>query len=320
MKEADLVSKKILITGASGFVGAVLLRRVVTKYPKAIPYVLLRKTSKTWRIDDILGKTNVLEGDVTDFETIHKLVQKIKPDVVFHLAAYGAYHYQDSLDEAIKVNYLGTKNLLTALEKIHYRLFVNTGSSSEYGYKNHAMKETDFLEPASFYAATKAAVTHLCTTYSMLNNRPIVTLRPFSVYGPYEEPGRFMPTAILGAIGEKVINVVKGPVRDFIYVEDFVDAYFDCLRLKSFNHRIFNICSGTQVSIEKTARMVIKLVKSKSQLTIGTYKSRPWDTNHWVGSNFLAKDILGWKPKHSLEDGLIKSIKWFNINKEFYEK
>lgn len=315
-----LDNKKILITGASGFVGAALLRRIVEKYPTAKPYVLLRENSKDWRIKDILKKVKRISADLTDFEELKNQVQKIKPSVIFHLAVYGAYSSQNSLEEAVKTNVVGTKNLLLSLEGVNYQMFVNTGSSSEYGYKNHPMKETDFLEPASYYAATKAASTHLCTSYGFLNNRPLVTLRLFSVYGPYEEKGRFVPTAILSALEGKEINVVKGPKRDFVFVSDVVDAYLSCLKLKKFDQRIFNICSGKQISIQKTAEMIVKLAKSKSEIKVGTYKPRPWDTNFWVGSNIMTKSILKWEPKHDLIAGLSKSIEWFKINNHFYNE
>lgn len=315
-----LDDKKILITGASGFVGANLIKRIIEKYPKAKPYLLLRKNSKDWRIKDIFNKVTRINVDLTEAEELKLQILKIKPEIIFHLAAYGAYSSQNSLEEAVKTNILGTKNLLLAMEGIDYQLFVNTGSSSEYGYKNHPMKETDFLEPASYYAATKASSTHICTSYGFLNNRPIVTLRLFSAYGPYEEPGRFFPTAILSALENKEINVVKGPKRDFVYIEDVVEAYLSCLKLLKFNQRIFNICSGVQTSIEKTAKIIVDLSKSKSKINIGAYTPRPWDTGYWVGTGTLAKTILKWQPKHNLQEGVLKSIDWFSANKHLYVK
>jgi len=315
-----LDGKRILITGVSGFVGAVLLRRILFKHPKAKPFVILRQNANTWRIKDVLDRVRVLEVDLTQGEKLKKEVQKVKPDIIFHLAAYGAYPSQNSLDDAIKTNVIGTKNFLLALETVNYQLFVNTGRSSEYGYKKKPMKETDFLEPASHYAATKASATHICNTYGLLNNRPIVTLRLFSIYGPYEESGRFVPTAILNAINGDDINVIRGPKRDFVYVEDVVDAFLACLKLKKFHQRIFNICSGNQTSIEKTAKIVVRLAKSKSSIKIGTYKPRPWDTNYWVGDNKLAKNILKWKQRYILEDGLSETITWFKSNKNLYAK
>lgn len=315
-----LRKKKVLITGSSGFVGSVLLRRIINKYPEANPYVILRQSTNTWRIKDVLDKVKVLEVDLAQSEKLKKEVQIIKPDVIFHLAAYGAYPSQDSLEEAVKTNIIGTKNLVLALEKINYQLFVNTGSSSEYGYKKKPMKETDVLEPASYYAAAKASATYICNTYGLLNNRPILTLRLFSVYGIYEDPGRFIPTAIFSAIDGDDISVVKGSKRDFVYVEDVVDAYLSCLKLKRFDQRIFNICSGKQTSIEKTARVIVELAKSKSNVKAGKYKHRPWDTNYWVGDNKMARTILKWKPKYSLRGGLLESISWFKINKSLYPR
>jgi nucleoside-diphosphate-sugar epimerase len=313
-------NKKILITGASGFVGSCLLREIINRFAKANTFIFLRKNSKTWRIKDLLDKTKVLEVDLLDKNRVKTALSKIKPDIIFHLAAYGAYPAQNSLEDAIKANILGMTNLLTSLEKIDFRLFVNTGSSSEYGYKSKPMKETDFLEPASFYAATKASATMIGYTFGVLNRLPIVTLRLFSVYGPYEEPGRFIPTAVISALEGRDINVVRGPKRDFIYVKDVVDAYLSCLELKDFDHRIFNICSGSQTSIEKAAKTIVKLTNSSSKINVGTYEKRPWDTNYWVGDNTLAKKILKWEPRYDFEKGLYESIKWFSKNTRFYER
>lgn len=309
----------VLITGAGGFVGSVLLRSIINDYPQAKPYIFLRKSSNIWRINDVLKKVGVYEVDLEDELAVKRAVGRIKPEVVFHLAAYGAYPAQNSLEQAIRTNVLGTKNLLTAMEGVDYKLFVNTGSSSEYGYKNHPMKETDYLEPASYYAATKAAATQICTTYGNLNNRPIVTLRLFSVYGPYEESGRFVPTAVLRAIKNETIDVVQGPRRDFVYVGDVVDAYLDCLRLKNYKERIFNISSGIQTSIEDTARLIVKLSGSRAKIAVGAYKPRPWDTSFWVGRNTLAKRVLGWRPEHTLREGLTETIDWFRNNEKLYD-
>ncbi len=319
-QKQDLDNKKILITGASGFVGAVLLRRLVNDYTRSKPYILLRSSSNTWRIKDILKKVNIVGVDITEGEKLKKELNKIKPDIVFHLAAYGAYPSQNKLGQAVKSNIVGTTNLLLALENVNYTLFVNTGSSSEYGYKNQPMKESDQLEPASYYAASKASATHICTAHGILNNRPIITLRLFSIYGPYEEPGRFVPTAVLSAIRGKDIEVVGGPKRDFVYVEDVVDAYLACLKLNIFNQRILNICSGTQTSIEDTAKMIVKLAKSKSKVRLGKYKPRPWDTNYWVGDGKLTKKVLKWVPRNTLSKGLIESIKWFKSNSYLYDE
>ncbi|MFA5932990.1 MAG: NAD-dependent epimerase/dehydratase family protein [Microgenomates group bacterium] len=321
IKAPNLNGKKILITGAAGFVGSNLLRRLISNYPQAKIYITLRKSSDTWRIKDILKKVKILQVDLADQENLKRNLSKIKPDIIFHLAAYGAYAKQNSLESAVQININGTKNLLLALENTDYQIFVNTGSSSEYGYKSHPMKETDLLEPNSYYSATKAASTLICNTYGLMMKKPIITIRLFSIFGPYEEPGRLIPTVIMQALNSQKINIVgNSQKRDFVYIEDLIDAYLQCTKLKKFDQRTFNICSGKQTSIEKITRLIVKLAHSKSEIAIGSYPGRPWDTSFWLGNNQLTKNVLKWQPKNTLTEGLMEAINWFKINKDLYNK
>jgi len=319
IKIANLSGKKILITGAGGFVGSMLLRRIVNDCPQAKVFITLRESSNTWRIKDLLKKVKVIPIDLTNGEELKKHLNKVKPDIIFHLAVYGAYSKQNSLEMAVQTNIVGTTNLLLALQDINYQLFVNTGSSSEYGYKTCSMKESDLLEPNSYYSATKGAATLICNTHGLIENKPIVTIRLFSIFGPYEEPGRLIPTVIIKALENQPISVVgNNQTRDFVYVEDLVDAYLMCTKLSKFDQRTFNICSGKQTSIEKIARMVVRLAKSKSEVSVGNYPARPWDTSFWVGNGNLSKDVLKWQPSRSLSEGLLETIGWFKLNNQLY--
>ena len=181
-----------LITGASGFIGSVLLRKLIEQ--KKEVHLILRKESDIWRIRDLLNKVTIHYSDLFKIQELTSIIQTIKPNIIYHLATNGAYSYQKDANQIIQTNILGTWNLLQACNVINYDLFVNTGSSSEYGFKQYAMRETDLLEPTSYYAVTKCAQTLLCSHIAKQEKRPIVTLRPFSVYGPYEEPKRFIPT------------------------------------------------------------------------------------------------------------------------------
>jgi nucleoside-diphosphate-sugar epimerase len=318
---SNLNNKKILITGAGGFVGSVLLREIIKKYPNAKIYITLRQSTNTWRIKDLLKKTKVLPVDLTDFKVLKNSLQKIKPEIIFHLASYGAYPKFNSLPLAIKTNIVGLQNLLLALEGINYQTFVNTGTSSEYGFKAHPMKEKDMLEPNSFYASTKASATLIANTYGTLNSKPVLTLRLFSVYGPYEEQERLVPTVILRALKNLPLCVVgDNQKRDFVYIEDVVDAYIKCCSLKKFDQRIFNICSGKQFSIVNVVKMIKKITNSSSKIMIGNYDKRPWDTSYWVGDKTQSSNVLKWKTSNSLEQGLTKSVEWFKNNYHLYPK
>ncbi len=314
-----LASQRILITGGAGFVGANLVRRLLRDFPETKLYLIVRDSSSLWRLDGILDKVTLVDVDLSDRPALKKAVTTIQPEVIFHLAAYGAYARDNTLSKAVLTNITGLENLLEALESVDYKLFVNTGSSSEYGYKTQPMSEKDVLEPNSHYSATKGAATMLASSYGQIHQKPIVTLRLFSIYGPYEEPGRLIPTVAFKALHAQQIDMVGGQiVRDFVYVEDAIDAYLACLKLKNFDQRVFNVCSGIQTPILKVAKKLKKLANSDSKIVVGSFQPRPWDTASWVGNPKLARTVLGWTPQHSLEEGLKKSLQWFSENENLY--
>jgi len=254
------MGKKFLITGASGFIGSVILRKLLEQ--NQIVHLILRKNSKTWRINELLDKVTVHYSDLSDLKELTRIVEKIKPNVIYHLATNGAYSYQKKADDIIKTNILGTWNLLQASENIPYELFVNTGSSSEYGFKNYAMRETDLVEPASYYAVTKCAQTLLCSHIAKQEKKPIVTIRPFSVYGPYEEPKRFFPTLMNALYFKKSMNLVDPETaRDQIYVDDIAEAYLKIEELKKNPGEYFNIGTGVQSTIKDVVDIAVKVVR-----------------------------------------------------------
>lgn len=312
-----LKKKMFLITGASGFVGACLTRRLVKD--NAFVHLILRQKSNTWRINDILNKVNVHLCDLTNLTKLKNIIKKVKPDVIYHLATYGAYSYQNKANKILKNNIWGTWNLLQATAEQNFELFVNTGSSSEYGYKKSNMHETDFLEPDSYYAVTKCTQTHLCALMARILHKPIVTLRPFSVYGPFEEPARFIPTLMKSLYLKKIMNLVAPQIaHDYIYVDDLVNAYLKINKLKKFSGKYFNIGSGIQSSIKQVVETVQKVTKKTTHFNWGKMPHRSWDTTNWVADISLAKQLLNWQPTISLEKGLKLTWDWFNKYKKFY--
>jgi len=309
---------RILITGVAGFVGANLARFFVKKNFQV--YGLVKKETNLWRIQDLGKDINLQFDDLSEFRKLHRTIKKIDPNYIFHLAAYGSYPEQIDIKKMINTNILGTYNLLLATEDISYDCFINTGSSSEYGFKNKPMRETDVLEPVSFYGATKSTATLICQLFAKQFNKPIITFRLFSVYGSYEEPTRLIPTAIKAAITGQPLRLTPGSEsRDFIYIEDVITAYAKAINKKGLGRgEILNIGTGKQYTNIQAAEIILNYCNNNLKIKIGTYKSRPWDTNFWVADISKAKFLLGWQPKYTLKEGLQKTYSWFRTHLNLY--
>jgi nucleoside-diphosphate-sugar epimerase len=305
--------KKILITGAAGFLGAVLTRRLLAEGHEV--YVFLKSSSQKWRLDGVMQDLRVHEVDLRDEEAVRSAVASIRPHVVYHLAAHGAYPFQTDPDGIIQTNFLGTWNLLKATAAVDYEVFVNTGSSSEYGFKDYAMRETDLLEPNSYYSVAKCAQTLLCQHFAHVEKRPITTFRLFSAYGPYEEPSRLVPTLISRCLkGEPLKLVSRDIARDFIYVEDVVDAYLRLDKLAGLSGEIVNIGTGVQSTIDDVVEAVIQHTGAKVQCEWGALAPRIWDAKIWVADATKSKRLLGWRPRTTLSEGLARTVAWAREN------
>ena len=235
------------------------------------------------------------------------------------VATYGAYSSQNNADLCVKTNILGTWNLLKATSHIDYKLFVNTGSSSEYGFKKFPMKETDFLEPASYYAVTKGSQSMLCSYFARERKKPIVTLRPFSFYGPYEGKNRFIPTLLKSLYFHKKKNLVSSNIaRDWVYIDDMVNAYLLVDKLNKHGGEVFNIGTGKQHTIKEVVELTVKIAGEETEFDWGGMDNRKWDTTNWVADTTKTKKLLEWKPKFDLRQGLLASWKWFKYNTHYY--
>ncbi len=304
-------SRSYFLSGAAGFVGANLLRRLVGK--KCSVDVLLKRDSATWRIEEALKSPYVTVhfGDLSDVKSLTVLMKKIAPDVIYHLAARGAYSRQNDASDIFETNVIGTLNLLTAAAEVPYALFVNTGSSSEYGLKRRPMKESDVLEPNSYYAVAKAAATHLGEYIAKSTDKPIVTLRLFSVFGPYEAPTRFFPTLMTALAESQPMQLVSPKIaRDFIYIDDVVDLYMNVPKLRQFGGQVFNVGTGKQSSIENVVKMAQKVTGRRLECQWQKMPAKTWDTDRWVADMSKTRELLGWMPKNTVEQGIEKMWSW----------
>jgi nucleoside-diphosphate-sugar epimerase len=310
---------KYLVTGGSGFIGANLVHSLVEKQKNVV--LINEPGSNLWRLKDICDKISAFEASLTDFEKINSLVSSIKPDVIFHLAAYGGLPNQQDQKHIFDVNFYGMINLFNACKKNGFDCFINTGSSSEYGIKNSAMNEQDVPEPVSDYGVAKAASTQFCVKEALFNKLTAYTIRPFAVYGDFEMNGRLIPTVLVNFLLKKQMNLSSPDfVRDFIYVKDIVDAYITLSDVKPKNFYVFNIGTGVQTSIGQLVQTVQFFSKEQIIVNWGKSDPRPWEPKIWRADITRAKEVLGWQPKYSLKDGLAKSLEWFGKNLHFYNE
>jgi nucleoside-diphosphate-sugar epimerase len=314
---SSLSGEKVFITGATGFIGSNLTRRSLDKGAEV--FINIRNTSDTWRIRDILQDVNPVPVDITEYEKLKEFLKKIRPDIIFHTAIYGGSAEQINTEKIIKTNFIGTVNLLRCCREIDVNLLVNTGSSSEYGIKDSAMTESCLLEPVTEYGASKAAATLYCQTIACTEKLPVVTLRLFSPYGPYEQKSRLVPSVVLTALQKINPKITSRQfVRDFIFIEDVLDAYEAVIDLKNAPGKIFNIGSGQQHSVGEVVDMVIGLLGNEVTYEVGIPQAWKNEPAFWQADIQRAKSELDWEPKYSLGKGLAATIDWFKLNKGLY--
>ena len=303
--------KRVVLTGATGFVGANLTRRLLSEGHEV--HLLLRAKHNDWRIRSIMNDVYIHIVDLNNAETLSSTLSSIRPDWIFHLAAYGAYSSQTNLQQMADTNLVATANLVDVCVKLGFDAFINTGSSSEYGYKDHAPCEDEWIEPNSSYAVTKAAATHYCRFIAQSKNVNLATVRLYSFFGPYEEPGRLIPTLIIEGLQGKLPPLVNPTIaRDYVFVDDISEAY---LTLASnpggISTKVYNLGSGTQLSLREVVEVACQSLPIRANPLWGSMPARQWDTPIWIADHSKITSDLGWKPVFSFIDGFQQTVSWF---------
>tara|TARA_Y100000588_G_C14276748_1_gene934721 strand:- start:6134 stop:7090 length:957 start_codon:yes stop_codon:yes gene_type:complete len=304
----NFANERFFLTGGTGFVGSCLTRQLLKL--GADVHLLVRNAADYARLEDIKHQLTFHVGDLIG-TNLPSIVGAIQPTVIYHLAVHGAYPFQTDADETIRTNVFGTWNLLKACASVNYKVFVNAGSSSEYGSKSQAMRETDVLEPNSYYAVAKSAQTLVCQHTAHLEQRPINTFRLFSVYGPYEESSRLVPTVIRHCLeGKSLAMVTPETARDFVFVDDVVAAFLDIERLQSFSGEVFNIGTGSQSTVLDVVNAISKATGKVPSIQWGAMGARPWDTETWVADCTKTRRMMGWSATTQLIEGISRTVAW----------
>jgi UDP-glucose 4-epimerase len=303
--------RRVLVTGASGFVGANLARRLLHDGHEV--HVILRPSHQRWRVDEIRDEVKIHAVDLDEDEGLERAFASARPDWIFHLAAYGAYPEQRDFERMVTTNLQGLARLLASAERAGFEAFVNAGTSSEYGYKDHAPSESEMLEPNSHYAVSKAAATHLCLMTARRTGLPIRTLRLYSAYGPYEEPSRLVPTLIVKGLDGRLPPLADPNIaRDYVHVDDVCEAFVLAAATRQQEPGVvYNVGTGVQTTLAEIVEVTRRLLNIVEEPSWGSMAKRGWDTNVWVSDPALIDRRLRWKAMQSLEAGLAQTLEWF---------
>lgn len=322
----NLKNKKILVTGAGGFIGSHLTEQLIKT--GAIVKVFLRYNSKAdlgylKEFDkSVLNNIEIIRGDLKNVDSVTRAIKNI--DIIFHLGALISipYSYIDPRDY-VDTNIIGTLNILKAAQEHNVKKIIITSTSETYGTALYSpINEEHPLQAQSPYAATKISADKIAESFKKSFNLPIAIIKPFNTYGPRQSTRAVIPTIIYQALtGNKIRLGNLNPKRDFTFVKDTVDGFIKIAKSDNSIGETINIGFGETISIKELVKTIGKIMNKKLIIKIEKTKSRPDDSEVklLLCDNSKAKKLIGWKPKTSLNEGLNKTIDYIKEHLEEYK-
>lgn len=314
----DLRGEKVFLTGATGFIGSHLLKRLIRE--ECDVHISIRQESELWRIEGVIDKCNCHIIDLTDFYHVKRTIDEIKPKIIYHLAAYGVDYRQNNLYQAVNTNINASINLFESFNENNGLRFIYTGTCLEYGPKEGSISEDDLSNPISLYGITKSSAVNLLSLMSRQTSRSLIVLRPFGIFGEYEGLHKFFPQLIHKLNnGDKVFLTRGEQIRDYLYIDDLIDAFIKSVNSPLINaSEVFNIGSGNGISIRDIALMVArKMEVNESLLQFGTLPYRSDELMYSVADVIKAKRFFHWEPETPLEEGIENMVRGINRDRRF---
>jgi UDP-glucose 4-epimerase len=308
--------QRVLITGAAGFVGSHLTRRLFGDGDEV--HILVRPGSSTERLEDVRPHITVWPGDLEDVSAIRNCVSQCRPDVVFHLAAdtgaRGSGADFARVDASLNVNLRATLHLLRELQEAQapIRTFIRTGGLEEYGCGPVPSSETQRESPVSPYSASQVAATHYCAMLQPYLRFAVVTIRPALIYGPAQSRRFFIPALIEHCLAGRNFPMTTGEQRrELLYIDDAVEVLVRAARTAGLAGEIINAGSGSAPRIIEIAHAVQHAVGSHIQLVAGLLPERAGEIPHLLCNSEKAARLLGWRAETSLPAGLARTVAWY---------
>jgi NAD dependent epimerase/dehydratase len=316
----DLSGRRVLVTGAGGFIGSHLAERLVESGAEVRGFFRYTSEGRLGWIerasDEVRRAIDPVLGDLRDADAVQQAVSG--SEIVFHLGAligipYSYFHPRETMD----TNVTGTFNVVTAARDHDVSLVVHTSTSETYGTATYVpIDEAHPLQAQSPYSATKIAADKLAQSFHHSYGLPLTTVRPFNTYGPRQSSRAVIPTIASQALrGTTVMLGHLTPTRDFTYVSDTVDGFVRAAGSPGAG-QTFNLGSGEEVSIGGLVELVGEILGKELEIEHDPGRDRPdsSEVDRLVSDNTRARRELGWEPTVSLRDGLRRTVEWISAN------
>lgn len=315
----ELKNKKVLITGADGFIGSHLVERLLQEGCNVRAFVNYNSFNSWGWLDtfpkDVLEKLDVFPGDVRDPNGVRTAMRGV--DVVFHLAALIAipfsYHSPDSY---IDTNIKGTLNIVQAAKDLGIERILVTSTSEVYGTATYIpIDEEHPRQPQSPYSASKIGADCIAESFYRSFNVPVTIVRPFNTYGPRQSARAVIPTVITQLLNGKT-EIKLGdltPTRDLVYVKDTVNGFVEIAKSEALIGQDCNIATESEISVGDLAAMLIEIINPQAKVVVDTARLRPEKSEVFrlYGSKKKITQYTSWKQQYSFKEGLTETINWF---------
>lgn len=299
----------MLVTGASGFIGFHLLRTISEEVEVIGALIRSDDTSKFNGLRNI----RFLHADLLDDYGLHSAVRNFDPDMVFHLAGVRPLgRTWDSIRQAYRTNVMGTINLLNSLQETRCQSIVLLGSTAEYGRGPSPFHESQALRPDSAYGVSKASASYLTLLAYQYFNLPVTVIRPTLIYGPGQGEHLFLSQLITTLLKGLPFAMTGGEQnRDFLYVGDLIEALCLAADHPGALGKIINVGSGVSLPLREVAEKVCQMTGRQELLQMGALPYSPEEQFDYCVDITLSRQLLGWKPHTTLEQGLVRTVQWY---------
>ena len=316
----NLENKKVLITGSDGFIGSHLVERFLKEKCVVRAFVFYNSFNSWGWLDtlptEVLNQVEIFAGDIRDPFTVEKAVKDV--NIICHLAALiGIPYSYIAPDSYIDTNVKGTLNVVQAAKSSNLEKVIITSTSETYGSAIYVpIDEKHPYQPQSPYSASKISADHIAMSYHHSFDLPISIIRPFNTYGPRQSTRAIIPTIITQILkGKEIIELGSlFPTRDFTYVLDLCEAYVKMCKNDNIEGEIINVGSSNEISIKDLANLIKELMDSDIEIISTDKRKRPEksEVSRLFADSSKAKELIDWKPKKSLREGLELTIEWFS--------